>query len=87
MVLEAEYTRELNRQKEACTQYDGSEAIFESNELRDRRNKDLIDGMVGERGYGSNIFKLGNKWGYYDSRIPLAKSEHVQSIRTVKSVS
>lgn len=71
MVLVAEYTRELNRQKGACTQYDGSEAIFESNELRDRRNKDLIEGMVGERGYGSNIFKLGNKWGYYDSRIPL----------------
>lgn len=29
MVLVAEYTRELNRQKGACTQYDGSEAIFE----------------------------------------------------------
>ena len=71
MVIEAEYMRDLNRQKIACTPYNGSEAIFENSTIRKRRNKDLIEGMVGERNYGSNIFKTGDKWGYYDKRIPL----------------
>lgn len=71
IVLEAEYIRDLNRQKKACTPYNGTEEIFENPSLRERRNKDLIEGMVGERGYASNIFRIGNKWGYYDSRIPL----------------
>lgn len=71
MVLDAEYIRELNRQKKACTPYDGSEPIFHESSISEKRNKDLIEGMVGERSYGTNVFKVGNKWGYYDSRIPL----------------
>lgn len=71
MVLDAEYERDLNRQIKECTPYSGDESIFKEDELRGRRNQDLIEGMVGERGYGSNIFRYGDKWGYYDGRIPL----------------
>lgn len=71
IVMEAEYNRELERLIRDCSPYDGNEPIFNNPEIKDRREKDLIKGLVGERTYGSNIFKLGDKWGYYDHRIPL----------------
>ena len=71
IALEADYERELRKQIEDCTPYEGDEPIFKDNDIKERRDKDLIRGMIGVRGYGTNIFKYGNKWGYYDSRIPL----------------
>lgn len=71
IVLDAEYERELNEHIRACSPYTGDEAIFDDRELRDYRKKDLIEGKVGDRLPNSNIFKRGNKWGYFDRRIPL----------------
>lgn len=71
VVLDVEYEKELKDQIKFCTPYEGTEAIFKNREIAEQRNEDLIDRPIGQRLPNSNIFRIGNHWGYYDRRIPL----------------
>lgn len=71
IVLDAEYKRELDSQIKNCTPYTGEEEIFTNKALSDTCIGDLHSTEVYQRLPNSNIAKIGNKWVYLDSRIPL----------------
>lgn len=69
--MEAEYQRDVNREIESCSGYEGDEPIFERPVLCENRIKDLINYRIfNHREPASNIFKLDDSWGYFDRRIP-----------------
>lgn len=71
IVFDAEYERDLRWQIKSCTSYKGDEPIFEDKQIKEQCDGDLINRPIGERLPNSNIFRKGNKWGYYDRRIPV----------------
>lgn len=80
VTLDAEYQRQLREVETACTPYREDEKIFRNKAIRDNRKKDLIDKLEGsKRVEGSNIFRIGNKWGYYDRRIPIVMYDWLEN--------
>ena len=69
--LESEYQRRLNNEISRCSEYEGNEPIFDNPDIKNNRVKDLIDYRIFSREPLSNTFKLGDSWGYFDSRIPV----------------
>lgn len=69
--LESEYQRRLNNEISRCSEYEGDEPIFDNPDIKNNRVKDLIDYRIFSREPLSNTFKLGDSWGYFDSRIPV----------------
>ena len=71
VVFDVEYEKELHDQIKSCSEYKGSEPIFKDRIIEEQRDGDLINRPIGDRLPNSNIFKHGDRWGYYDRRIPL----------------
>lgn len=76
--MEAEYQRELNKEIVRCKEYEGTEEIFSQPDIREARIDDLIDFRIFQREPLSNIFKIRNKWGYFDKRIPMQIYEWIE---------
>lgn len=77
--LEANYQSKLNRLIADCSEYVGNEPIFDKQILRENRNGDLIDYRIfSQREPLSNIFKVGDFWGYFDRRIPAQIYEWIE---------
>lgn len=68
--LESEYQRRLNNEINRCREYEGDEPIFDNPDIKNNRVKDLINYRIFRRKPLSNTFKVGDSWGYFDSRIP-----------------
>ena len=77
--MEAEYQRDLNNEIARCSQYEGNEPIFDNPTIKEGRINDLIDYRIFKREPLSNIFKIGESWGYFDRRIPAQVYEWVEN--------
>lgn len=69
IVLNAEYERELNKQKKICQGYSGEETMFTNNSSLKIYNGDLIDYSTLDRIKDSNVINLKNGYARIDTRI------------------